>query len=141
MARYGGLRRVRGEICVRGDAERVLVQRDKTGRNEARGIESAVQAVSVQEVPGADCGGNLMRKLQRSIKTRFVICVDNRGYEASLEPGKVYRVLTDREASTIHFLRVIDESGEDYLFPSRMFRRNSSSRREMPGPSTALGTS
>jgi hypothetical protein len=50
--------------------------------------------------------------------------VDNRGYEASLEPGKVYRVLADREANEHQFLRVIDESGEDYLFPSRMFRPN-----------------
>lgn len=69
--------------------------------------------------------GSLREKIgRRSARPRFVICVDNRGYEASLEPGKVYRTLADREASAIHFLRVIDESGEDYLFPSRMFRPN-----------------
>ncbi len=61
---------------------------------------------------------------RRRATTRFVICVDNRGYEASLDPMKVYRVLNDPEARSLHFLRVVDESGEDYLFPSQMFRPN-----------------
>jgi hypothetical protein len=54
--------------------------------------------------------------------------VDNHGYEASLEPGKVYAALADRDARSHHFLRVIDESGEDYLYPSKMFRPNPLSR-------------
>lgn len=69
----------------------------------------------------------------RRNKTRFVICVDNRGYEVSLERGKIYAVLPDRKASEDQFIRVVDESGEDYLFPTRMFRLKSPSKRRMPG--------
>ena len=54
-------------------------------------------------------------------RSQFVLCIRNRGYEASLEPRKVYRVLSDPEAERDSLLRVIDESGEDYLFPSSLF--------------------
>jgi hypothetical protein len=52
---------------------------------------------------------------------KFVICVENKGYEASLEQRKLYEVLSDVEAGKHNQLRVIDESGEDYLFPKNMF--------------------
>ena len=52
---------------------------------------------------------------------RFVICLDNNGYEASLEPRKLYEVLPDESALKHGQLRVIDESGEDYLFPEALF--------------------
>lgn len=52
---------------------------------------------------------------------RFAICVKNSGYPASLELHKIYRVLSDKEAQTDGDLRVIDESGEDYLFPADYF--------------------
>jgi len=52
---------------------------------------------------------------------RYVLCVDNEGYAASLERRKVYQVLPDESASKRHFVRVIDESGEDYLYPEENF--------------------
>ena len=52
---------------------------------------------------------------------RFVLCVDNKDYPASLEPRKVYRILADRQASRHRQVRVIDESGEDYLYPQEYF--------------------
>ena len=52
---------------------------------------------------------------------KFVICLNNNGYEASLEQRKLYEVLPDKKASKHDQLRVIDESGEDYLFPANMF--------------------
>jgi hypothetical protein len=52
---------------------------------------------------------------------RFVLCVRNEGYPAGLELRKVYRVLADERASKLHQLRVIDESGEDYLYPEEFF--------------------
>jgi hypothetical protein len=107
------------------------VQRGEVERGGQGGDEKAVSAMFVPDVFGEVCGETLMEKRQRSIKTRFVICVDNRGFEASLERGKMYAVLPDREATLHRFLRVINESGEDYLFPRQMFRRNSSSK--MPG--------
>jgi len=52
---------------------------------------------------------------------QFVVCLKNSGYEASLEPRKIYQVLPDKEAEGHKMLRVIDESGEDYLFPISLF--------------------
>jgi len=46
----------------------------------------------------------------------FVVCVDNKGYEASLEIGKLYRVIPDAEAAAHGYVRVVDESSEDYAF-------------------------
>jgi hypothetical protein len=54
-------------------------------------------------------------------ESRFVLCVRNEGYPVGLELRKVYRVLADEQASTRHQLRVIDESGEDYLYPEEHF--------------------
>ena len=51
------------------------------------------------------------------MRKHFMICVDNSGYESSLEVRKLYEVLTDRIAKKHHQIRVIDESGEDYLYP------------------------
>jgi hypothetical protein len=49
------------------------------------------------------------------------VCVDNEGHQASLERNKIYMVLPDAEAEAAGDLRVIDESGEDYLFAARRF--------------------
>jgi hypothetical protein len=54
-------------------------------------------------------------------EARFVLCVRNEDYPADLELQKVYRVLADERASERHQLRVIDESGEDYLYPEEYF--------------------
>lgn len=55
------------------------------------------------------------------MKKHFMICVNNRGYEASLEARKIYEVLSDRAAEKHQQIRVIDESGEDYLYPADYF--------------------
>ena len=47
--------------------------------------------------------------------------MNNDGYPASLELRKVYRVVPDQVAATRHFVRVVDESGEDYLYPEAFF--------------------
>lgn len=52
---------------------------------------------------------------------QFLLCINNDGYPASLELCKVYRSLPDPEAEKHRMVRVIDESGEDYLFPAAMF--------------------
>jgi len=53
--------------------------------------------------------------------TMFVLCLRNDGYEVSLEPRKIYKTLRDPEAKTHGQVRVVDESGEDYLFPKSLF--------------------
>jgi hypothetical protein len=57
----------------------------------------------------------------RSSEKIFVICLQNKGYEVSLEPRKLYQVLPDPDAAKHRQLRVIDESGEDYLYPKSYF--------------------
>ncbi len=52
---------------------------------------------------------------------RFAICVDNSEYPASLELHKIYRVLPDKDAQADGDMRIVDESGEDYLFPADYF--------------------
>ncbi len=52
---------------------------------------------------------------------QFVVCLRNDGYEASLEPRKLCQTLPDKEAESHKLLRVVDESGEDYLFPASLF--------------------
>lgn len=54
---------------------------------------------------------------------RFVLCIDNEGYPVSLEIRKVYRSLPDSTAARHRMIRVIDESGEDYLYPEDRFVR------------------
>ena len=51
----------------------------------------------------------------------FAICLNNADYPASLELHKVYRVLPDEEAARDGDIRIIDESGEDYLYPADYF--------------------
>jgi hypothetical protein len=78
--------------------------------------------------------------------TRFLLCLDNCGNEASLIPGKVYRVLQvyrvlpDARAARDHMVRVIDESGEDYPIRTRGSRRAPAPTRSAPaGPRRLAG--
>jgi hypothetical protein len=54
-------------------------------------------------------------------EAQYVICVGNKGYAASLELRKIYQVLQDKAALKHRQIRVIDESGEDYLYPEELF--------------------
>ena len=58
---------------------------------------------------------------QNNERPRFVICINHGGYPESLEPLKIYQVLPDPEAAKHRQLRVIDESGEDYLYFEKLF--------------------
>jgi len=51
----------------------------------------------------------------------FVVCLNNADYPASLEVGKLYRVIPDEEAAAEGYIRVVDESGEDYAFLASRF--------------------
>ena len=54
-------------------------------------------------------------------RKRFVLCLNNADYEASLIVGKVYRVLPDVQAAKDDLIRIVDESGEDYLYHISQF--------------------
>ena len=60
-------------------------------------------------------------KTRKPFHSQFVICVDNSEYPASLELHKLYRILPDKDAALDGDIRVIDESGEDYLYPAEYF--------------------
>lgn len=55
------------------------------------------------------------------MKKHFLICINNNGHEASLEVLKVYESISDRQAERHDQIRIIDESGEDYLYPVKFF--------------------
>jgi hypothetical protein len=61
-----------------------------------------------------------MRRQDR-LQVRFAVCIKNKGYEASLEVGKLYRVIPDQQAARHGYLRIIDESGEDYGYSADRF--------------------
>lgn len=58
---------------------------------------------------------------QRNHRAPYVLCVSNRGFRASLIVRKVYRTRADSNAEARGLVRVIDESGEGYLYPDRLF--------------------
>ena len=60
----------------------------------------------------------------RRMKTPgFAVCIQNAGYGASLEVRKLYPVVDDPDAEANDLIRVVDESGEDYVYPARLFQR------------------
>ena len=61
------------------------------------------------------------RSTRRAQAPRFVVCIENADYPASLELHKLYRVLPDADAARDGDLRIVDESGEDYLYPAGWF--------------------
>lgn len=54
---------------------------------------------------------------------RFAVCLSNADYMASLEARKIYAVVPDADAEALGFLRIVDESGEDYLYTADLFGR------------------
>ena len=69
-------------------------------------------------------GGNQAKKVYLvtvSQTARFAVCIANEGYEASLERNKIYAVVEDCDATADGDIRIVDESGEDYLYPSTWF--------------------
>jgi hypothetical protein len=54
-------------------------------------------------------------------QSRFAVCVSNEGYPASLELRKIYLIVEDEKAAKHGLIRIIDESGESYLYPKKFF--------------------
>jgi hypothetical protein len=78
----------------------------------------------------SSASGTLTRTAKPRHRTAgFAVCIQNRGYPASLELHKIYRVLPDDDALREGDLRIIDESGEDYLYPQEWFARIELSQR------------
>ena len=56
-----------------------------------------------------------------NIKPRFALCINNSGYPDDLKVRTVYQVLPDESAAKSNYIRVVDETGEDYLYPATIF--------------------
>lgn len=63
----------------------------------------------------------LLNKMKKRHEAQFVVCLKNDDYPASLEVRKIYRVLSDPSATKRRLIRIVDESGEDYLYPLGYF--------------------
>ncbi len=59
--------------------------------------------------------------MSKNATRRYVICIKNDEYDVDLSLGKVYRVIADHVGEARGFVRIVDESGEDYLYPSDFF--------------------
>jgi hypothetical protein len=60
-------------------------------------------------------------KRKKAKAAQFAVCINNEGYKASLEVGKLYRMIPDQEAALHGYLRIVDESGEDYGYTADRF--------------------
>ena len=60
-------------------------------------------------------------KYREKESVRFAVCLNNSGYKASLELHKIYRIIPDEDAAADGDIRIVDESGEDYLYPAEWF--------------------
>jgi hypothetical protein len=76
--------------------------------------------------PGSDArnssSSTCFETMTKTQAKQLVVCVENDGYAVSLEKRKIYVALRDAAADKHHMLRIVDESGEDYLYPKTFFR-------------------
>lgn len=88
------------------------------------GFDSSMAASTPRKSTGMMRTASAAKKPRSSASTarqKFVVCLSTRGYAASLEARKIYRAVPDRPARRRGMLRVIDESGESYLYPAERF--------------------
>jgi hypothetical protein len=57
----------------------------------------------------------------KTIQARFAVCIDNKAYPDDLKVRTIYQVLPDESAAKSNYIRVVDETGEDYLYPAEYF--------------------
>lgn len=90
------------------------MEKEKLGSNEIA-TGTAIFEIDLTQ------GQSILGSADKQTEPAFAVCIKNNGYTVSLERHKIYRVLPDAEALEDRELRVIDESGEDYLFPRDWF--------------------
>ena len=82
-------------------------------------IGTKLTASDAENSNGNDTSNDMNRRSTE--KAEFAVCIDNSSHPASLELHKIYRVIDDHDAARDADIRVIDESGEDYLYPAACF--------------------
>jgi len=112
---------MKGDATIRLFDIRFALQRStgtKRMGSERKSSSSKGRSASSEGIASRKTGGR-----QTSAHRQFAICICSDGYPASLELRKLYRVVDDSFADQHSMVRVIDESGEDYLFPAEYFVR------------------
>ena len=64
---------------------------------------------------------DLIMSQETQPEAQFAVCINNDGYQASIEVGKLYRVIPDEQAASHGYIRIVDESGEDYGYTADRF--------------------
>ncbi len=77
--------------------------------------------VHTAEIRWHEAHGIGRREMERASRSQFAVCIKNKGCEAPLEIGKLYRVIPDPRAESHGYLRIVDESGEDYGYAADRF--------------------
>lgn len=106
----------RPDAC--GERNRRSTVNRETGQ---RAVQASGRRIRSESGYAASARGTSPRRRPRTPRRRFAVCVDNSSYETSLERNKIYVVLPDKTAERDGDLRVIDESGEDYVFSAERF--------------------
>jgi hypothetical protein len=99
----------------------IALVRLRTGRVRKAELHCMKRMASAGRRSGESAMSTRRRKVLRRPAARFVVCIENSGYPAALELHKIYRILPDVDAALDGDIRVVDESGEDYLYPSDWF--------------------
>ena len=90
-----------------------------------KGIARGCIGTKLTESEGRNSNGSgiwtKIMKRKNPVAPHFVVCLKNTGYPASLELHKIYRIVPDKQAGQTNDVRVIDESGDDYLYPASWF--------------------
>ena len=99
-------------------AEAMMIAALRPRFNKVKGVRH-----SAFEPPPTQAHAAQGTGIARAVDTpdRFLLCIGNKGYEASLEVRKLYEHIPDKEAERHNQVRIVDESGEDYLYPSGFF--------------------
>ena len=99
----------------------IALIRVRTEKYERRSCTGMRRMALVERKSNASATLTRAGKKRRRSAVEFAVCVNNSEYPASLELHKIYRVVADEEAPREGDLRIIDESGEDYLYPAEWF--------------------
>lgn len=99
----------------------VALVRLRSGPYAARSCIGMRRMASAGRRSSASVMSTKSRKPRLRQPVRFVVCIENSGYPASLELHKIYRTVPDQSATREGDLRIVDESGEDYLYPAEWF--------------------
>jgi hypothetical protein len=107
------------KIVLNKDMSNILVSLGCNDKTQNKMDFEIIGKIDKIETIASGTGFGARARLKK--KMQFAICIDNKGYEASLEIGKLYQVIPDEEAAKHGYVKIIDETEEDYAFMASRF--------------------